>query len=56
MSKGKRTFMGFISTESKAFLGITTVQKKNLGEKKLELSKYDKVLRKHVKVKMKEVK
>ncbi|MBP8016529.1 50S ribosomal protein L33 [Candidatus Gracilibacteria bacterium] len=56
MAKGKRTYMSLISTESGIMGYITNVQKKNLGDKKLELKKYDKKLRKHVVFKMKETK
>jgi ribosomal protein L33 len=57
MAKGKRTYYGFISTESNTFMGITTLQKKNFQGKELpRLKKYDKKLRKHVVIKLKEVK
>jgi ribosomal protein L33 len=56
MAKGKRTYMSLISTESGIMWYITNVQKKNLWDKKLELKKYDKKLRKHVIFKMKETK
>jgi ribosomal protein L33 len=48
--------MSMISTESKTMGYVTSVNKRNLGEKKLEPRKYDKKLRKHVVFKLKETK
>ncbi len=57
MAKGKRTYMSCISTETGIMGYITNVQKKNFAAgEKLELRKYDKILRKHVIFKLKETK
>jgi ribosomal protein L33 len=57
MAKGKRTYVGFYSTETGNLVHVTNIQKKNFeaGEK-LSLRKYNKITRKHEVLKMKELK
>lgn len=57
MAKGKRTYVGFYSTETGNLVHVTNIQKKNFeaGEK-LELRKYNKRTKKHEVLKMKELK
>jgi ribosomal protein L33 len=57
MAKGKRTYVGFYSTETGNLVHVTNIQKKNFeaGEK-LELRKYNKITRKHEVLRMKELK
>jgi hypothetical protein len=58
MSKGKRTYVGFYSTETVNLVHVTNIQKKNFeaGEKGPKLRKYNKVTRKHEVLKMKDIK
>jgi ribosomal protein L33 len=57
MAKGKRTYVGFYSTETGNLVHVTNIQKRNFeaGEK-LELRKYNKITRKHEVLRMKELK
>ena len=57
MAKGKRTYVGFYSTETGNLVHVTNIQKKNFEQgKKLSLRKYNKKTRKHEVLKMKEMK
>ena len=61
MAKGKRTYVGFYSTETGNLVHITNINKRNFetggtGKKGPELRKYNKVTRKHEVLKMKEIK
>ena len=57
MAKGKRTYVGFYSTDTKNLVHVSNIQKRNFesGEK-LSLRKYNKKTRKHEVLKMKEIK
>jgi len=58
MAKGKRTYVGFYSTETGNLVHVTNIQKKNFeaGKKGPALRKYNKVTKKHEVLKMKEIK
>jgi len=57
MAKGKRTYVGFYSTDTGNLVHVSNIQKRNFesGEK-LSLRKYNKKTRKHEVLKMKEIK
>lgn len=63
MAKGKRTYVGYYSTETGNLVHVTNIQKKNFeaGKKGPDLRKYNPVIRKHEStldgtLKMKEIK
>lgn len=58
MAKGKRTYVGFYSTETDNLVHVTNIQKKNFEAwvKWPSLRKYNKKTRKHEVLKMKEIK
>lgn len=58
MAKGKRTFVWLYSLVTGALLKVTNIQKKNFeaGEKAVKGKIYDKIAKKHVEFKIKEIK
>jgi len=58
MAKGKRTYVGYYSTETGNLVHVTNIQKRNYeaGVKWPTLKKYNKVTKKHEVLKMKEIK
>ena len=58
MAKGKRSYVGFYSTETGNLVHVTNIQKKNFeaGKKGPELRKYNKITKTHEVLKMKEIK
>lgn len=58
MAKGKRTYVGFYSTETGNLVHVTNIQKRNFEtwKKGPELKKYNPITRKHEVLKMKEIK
>ena len=58
MAKGKRTYVAYYSTQTGNMVYMTNIQKRNYeaGIKWPILTKYNKVTRKHEKLKMKEIK
>lgn len=49
MAKGKRTYIAYYSTETGNMVHMTNINKKNLeaGKKGPDLSKYNKITKKH---------
>ncbi len=58
MAKGKRTYVGYYSTETGNLVHVTNIQKKNFaaGVKWPTLRKYNKRTKKHEVLKLKELK
>lgn len=58
MAKGKRTYVGYYSTETGNLVHVTNIQKKNFEAwvKGPTLRKYNKITKKHEVLKLKEIK